>query len=455
MDEKRLKAARIFSALVCFGLVIFSVTRIDWLKLDFPRTAGLILILAFFEIWQIRYPWGRPFRLGLAVALCILAIRPLPEALLIYFVGSVLGRLIGKFDRIRKGDFYHIFQRSYLLALAGLVYLVIVSYKVPWPQPWWVHYPGPDYYGSIPNTYTNPVVLNRALVFPIAFIAMALVYYFGEVVTSAIETGMVKSGSWRMILPHHVRQTWLIYVAIAASGGLMALYFPRIPWFNFLIFLLPLFLVRAESNRDKELDVRFLQTMRVMGDAVDLARGIPGHSSRVSNLSVEVARSMGLAEDEVRELRYAAVLHDIGYAGGTPNDAARHAQRGSQVLSEIPRLRRVAEIIRFHHYEQLAEAEEGARRVPYGSKIINVVSQFDMLTSEGERKMSQEEALEELSVERGKKYDSVVLRHLSQVLERRKGVEERPRRERREKAKVLEDLETSFEEIFREDKESQ
>ncbi len=323
MEDSKLKVARIVTAAVCAVILIYSVTQMSLSKLDPWRTLGLVAILAFFEAWHIRYPWGRPVRLGIAVALCVMAIRPVPEALVIFFIGSIIGRLIpSRTSRISSGDFYYIFQRTIILALAGVVFALISQFH--WHQvldrmglgqldKLWNQYPGPDHYGSIPDTYCNPVVMYRALMFPLAYLCMAVVYYAGEMISSSIETGLVKSGSWRVILPHQVRQTYPVYLALVASGGLMAFYFPRLPWFNFLIFFLPLMLVRAECNRDKALDQRFFDTMRIIGDAVDQDRGVPGHSSRVSNLSVEVARSMGQPEDAVRDLRYAAVLHDVGF----------------------------------------------------------------------------------------------------------------------------------------------
>jgi hypothetical protein len=470
MEEARLKAARVLGALACLCILAFSVAQVHLSKLDIWRTLGLVAWVAFFEAWQIRYPWGRPVRLGIAVGLCVVAIRPVPEALIIFFLGSVLGRAFSRSGRVRMNDFYYIFQRTIILALAGLVYALLS--QVRWqevvmrirgvdprlsPEPFkefWVHYPGPDNYGPVPNTYCNPVVIYRAIVFPLAFAAMSLVYYALEMVTSSIETGMVKSGSWRVILPHQVRQTWPLYLSLFAGGGLMALYFPRLPFWNFLIFFFPLMLVRLECNRDKELDQRFFSTVRVVGDAADSIRGLPGHSSRVSNLSVEVARCMGLPEDQVRNLRYAAVLHDIGLVTDAGGEGAAHARSGAELLEEVPQLRRVAEMVRFHHHEPLSEEEVGARKGPPGSKIINVISSYDHLVSEGEKRMTPEEALRELSLERGRRYDSVVLRFLGQVLERRRrDQEEGPRRERRQKAGMLEDMEISLEEIFREEKE--
>lgn len=230
----------------------------------------------------------------------------------------------------------------------------------------------------------------------------------------------------------------------------MALYFPRIPWFNFLIFFIPLLLVRAESNRDKELDDRYYSTLLVIGDAFDLARGMPGHSGRVSNLAAEVAREMGLSAGEVRDIRYAAALHDIGRIEAGAEVEEEHAERGAQVLEKVPRLAPIARIVRHHHP---SPEEEGGARLPMGARIIAAATDYDLLTSRARNRLSRAEALEEMGMERGRKYDSMVLRTMAQVLEAQERARRRPEREIRQRAKVLEEeeLRESLEEIFREE----
>jgi len=452
MKESHLKLLGYMSTLLFLAVVVACIPFIKWGDLDPARTFGLIAVLAFFETWRIQYPWGRPLRLGMAVTLCILAIRPLPEAIWIFLLGSMLGRLLSGMQDSEKGDFFHIVQRTYVVALAGLIFRFIAN--LGWDFTWNA-YP-PAFYGPGPAnpttffTYYNPVVLQRALVFPVAFLVMALVLYLGELVTSSLETGLRLSGNWRLILPQHMRQTFPAYLAITGAGALMALYFPRIAWFSFLVFFFPLLLVRMESNRDKELDDRYFQTMRVIGDAFDLSRGMPGHSSRVSNLADEVAREMGLSKDEARNIRYAAALHDIGRVEyGRDEEAAGHGRRGAEVLEQVPRLRPIAAIVRHCHS---SEQEEGTQAVPTGSKIIAAVSDYDLLTNHPTKKMTSQEALEEMGMERGHRYDSIVLRTLSQVVEAKARARRRPEREIRQKARVLEEeeLEESLEEIFRE-----
>lgn len=451
MSEARARLLRRIAYLACAAVLVACVAFVKWGDLDPVRTIGLVAFLAFLESWRVRFPWGRPLRLGMAAVLCIVAVRPLPEAVCIFFVGSLLGRVFHRMQDSEDGDFFHIVQRTYIIALSALVYrwVAFLGWEFSW-NPYPAHYvltPTPD---NVYLTYYNPVVSHRALVFPVAFGIMALVFYLGEVFTASLETGMAREGKWRAVLPQHLRQTLPVYLAIVGAGALMALYFPRLPWLNFVVFFIPLMLVRAESNRDKELDDRYFQTVRIIGDAFDQARGLAGHSGRVSNLAGEVARVMGVSAREVREIRYAAALHDIGrIESGSEEEEVGHAALGARVLEQVPRLHSLAHMIRHHH----PHAEEGTARIPLGSKIISAVSDFDLFTNRTERRLSMREALEEMGLERGKKYDSVVLRTLSQVVEEQARARRRPEREIRQRAKVLEEeeLKESLEEIFREE----
>ncbi|MBC7248109.1 MAG: HD domain-containing protein [Actinobacteria bacterium] len=450
MSEAQGKLLRYLSLLAFLVALGASTAFVKWSDLDPVRTAGLIAFLALFEAWRVQFPWGRPLRLGMAALLCILAIRPVPEAVWIFLVGSLLGRVFYRVQRAEEGDFAHIIQRTYIVAVAGLVYRLIafLGWEYSW-NPYPPHFVLEATPEKVYFTYYNPVVMHRDLLFPVAFLAMALVFYLGEMATAAVETSISDRVSWKAVLPQHVRQTLPVYLSITGAGALMALYFPRIPWISFLVFFIPLLLVRAESNRDKELDDRFFQTMRIIGDSFDLSRGIPGHSGRVANLAVEVAREMGVSARDIRDIRYACVLHDIGRIEGKDAEEGEHAARGAEVLEQVPRLRSLSHLVRHHH----PASEEGATRLPLGARIIGVVSDYDVMTNHPKRRLSSQEALEEMGLERGHKYDSMVLRTLSQVVEAQGRARRRPEREIRQRAKVLEEeeLKESLEEIFGEE----
>ena len=121
MNDKRFNALRYLSIALFVAVLGVCIPFVKWGDLDPARTFGLVAILAVFETWRIQFPWGRPLRLGMAAVLCIIAIRPLPEVVFIFLLGSLLGRAFTRVQRSGGGDFLHIVQRTYIVALSGVV----------------------------------------------------------------------------------------------------------------------------------------------------------------------------------------------------------------------------------------------------------------------------------------------------------------------------------------------
>lgn len=123
------------------------------------------------------------------------------------------------------------------------------------------------------------------------------------------------------------------------------------------------------------------------------------HSEAVANLSAVVAMQMGLREDEVRRVRAAALLHDVGKmdiaesiltkAGSLDEDEMaamrRHSEAGFQIIHQVPSLRETADVIRHHHervdgqgYPQGLVGDE----IPISSRIYAVVDSYVAMTSD-------------------------------------------------------------------------
>src|SRR5690606_12607171 len=91
-----------------------------------------------------------------------------------------------------------------------------------------------------------------------------------------------------------------------------------------------------------------------------------GHQRRVSELACAIATRMGLAEDRVRGIRMAALVHDIGKINiptdilskpGRLGDMERslvrtHSESGYQILKGIDLPWPLAEIV-YQHHERL------------------------------------------------------------------------------------------------------
>jgi response regulator RpfG family c-di-GMP phosphodiesterase len=161
------------------------------------------------------------------------------------------------------------------------------------------------------------------------------------------------------------------------------------------------------SERTQQLRAALLQTERsyedtleALGAAIDL-RDSPtaGHSRRVFLYSMELAKSIGGLEQEIRSLAMGAWLHDIGKLAipdrillkpGPLLDhewqvMRRHARIGYELVKSISFLAGAAEIVLTHHerfngsgYPQGLRAEE----IPLGARIFAVADTLDAMTSD-------------------------------------------------------------------------
>jgi len=140
----------------------------------------------------------------------------------------------------------------------------------------------------------------------------------------------------------------------------------------------------------------------VLGDSIESRDPYTaGHSREVMRYSVGIAEEMGLDEDDVEVIKYAALLHDYGKIGipdeilGKPDGLTgdefetikQHAVYSREILGKIAfekKLRAVPEIAGSHHerltgggYPDGLSGEE----IPLGSRIIAVADAFQAMTT--------------------------------------------------------------------------
>jgi diguanylate cyclase (GGDEF)-like protein len=154
------------------------------------------------------------------------------------------------------------------------------------------------------------------------------------------------------------------------------------------------------------------------------------HLRDVAELACAVARRMGLAEEEIENIRQAAELHDLGkvaipdeilFKPGPLSDSEwafirRHTLIGERIAGAAPALRRVAKLVRSTH-----ENVDGSgypdgltgQDIPLGSRIIYVCDAFDAMTTERTYCSAMEEAaaLAELRRCAGTQFDRDVVEH--------------------------------------------
>lgn len=148
------------------------------------------------------------------------------------------------------------------------------------------------------------------------------------------------------------------------------------------------------------------------------------HSNNVSRICERLGNSMGLSESEMRRLKEAAYLHDIGkivldnsllnknktFTDEEKKAMKHHAVIGYRILNSFDETIDLAEAILAHHerwdgtgYPKGLKGEE----IPKLARIIAVAESYDFMTNR--RTMNREEAVQELKKQSGIKFDPEVV----------------------------------------------
>ena len=181
---------------------------------------------------------------------------------------------------------------------------------------------------------------------------------------------------------------------------------------------------------NKQLKDNFLVSLKVFSNLIELRGGaIAGHSRRVAEYARKLAQAMGLGPNDIQDILFAALLHDIGkiglpdriigkpYATLTPEEKAemaKHPKTGQAALMGIENLRNASRYIRGHHErfdgKGFPDGLQGLD-IPLGARILAVANDYDSLIQGGfqSRRLSEKEACTFLIENRQKLYDPALV----------------------------------------------
>ena len=148
------------------------------------------------------------------------------------------------------------------------------------------------------------------------------------------------------------------------------------------------------------LENAYLETIRALASAIDAKDPYThGHSERVSKLSVEIGRELGLDDAELKILEYSGILHDVGKIGIPEQVLLKpsrltaeeftvvksHSAIGAEIVEGVEFLKTTEPAIRHHHerwdgkgYPDGLAGEE----IPLIARIVNAADTWDACTSE-------------------------------------------------------------------------
>ena len=194
-----------------------------------------------------------------------------------------------------------------------------------------------------------------------------------------------------------------------------------------------LHILNGKNEQIQTMTMRTIQRLARTLDAKDSYT--EGHSERVSAYSVQIAKGLGMPDDEVENLRRVAMLHDIGKIGipdsvlnkpGRLTDEEfeimkQHTIVGSDIVKDIEMISNVAIGARSHHerydgngYPDHLHGEE----IPYIARIIAVADAYDAMTSNRvyRRHLTDEQVLSELERGAGSQFDPEIVRKMVEML---------------------------------------
>lgn len=149
-----------------------------------------------------------------------------------------------------------------------------------------------------------------------------------------------------------------------------------------------------------------------------------GHSERVVSYATTIGNALKLSQDEIKQLRYSAYLHDIGkieisrdilnkitpLTDNEWNILKKHPVWGTEIVKPIEALHSSIPSILYHHERFDGKGyPEGLKgyEIPLFARILAVADSFDAMTTNRPYKkgMSIEDAIEELLKCKGSQFD--------------------------------------------------
>jgi putative nucleotidyltransferase with HDIG domain len=275
---------------------------------------------------------------------------------------------------------------------------------------------------------------------PLALVAAAVTHFFFNTVAMSIIIGLTEEKAISKVWTDSYFWSFPYYMVGAASAGLVDFLNRHIGWQSSLLVLPPIYLMyrsyrlylgkleseKKHAEKVSNLHLRTIETLALAIEAKDHTTG--EHLQRVRVYAMELARDLGLSEDETEALRAASVLHDIGKLAVpehiiskpgklTPEEFEKmkiHPIVGAEILEQVDFPYPVVPIVRAHHekwdgsgYPNGLKGEE----IPIGARILSVVDCLDALASDRQyrKALPLDQAMAKVASEAGAAFDPAVV----------------------------------------------
>lgn len=387
----RLASLVIWGAAVGIGGALLSNSDRTLLNL-----AAWVAVVAAADLIRVPSPsGGRVSLIGGAGLAGVVLLESVPLLAGVFALGLALSQLVlavATSDGSTESDL--------LRTTAGLGVLILVEVGDEWIA---------GSFGGDAQWHALGVVLVAGLAW---FVADAFVRMLGAVPVGRASIRYV----WLTAL-----EDWPVMVALFASAGLYAVAQPIIGWWAVPVAAVPYAISHVSFSLLAGTKRTYGQMIRALSRLPEVAGLSPdGHAAGTALLASTMGRSMGMHPDDVTELEYAALLHDIGrITVEDPTDEPEHsdlARWGAEIIRQAPYLGAVAEHVERHNDPYRRPGEEEDPSIGLAPRIIKVASAFDKANRI--HGLGPVEALETLHRRSAYDFDPAVVARLRAVLRR-------------------------------------
>lgn len=196
-------------------------------------------------------------------------------------------------------------------------------------------------------------------------------------------------------------------------------------------------LARELSNKCDELDQSYWDMVNTLIGVIEARDNFTGgHSVKVCEYSVKLAKKIGLDDRDMSKVMKASILHDIGKMGIPDNILLKpgalsgdeygtimtHPEIGCKILTKVKGLEDVLPMILYHH-----ERVDGTgypyglegKSIPLGARIIAIADAYDAMTSNRpyRKALVKKEARRRLMEGAGTQFDTEYVKRFMEVID--------------------------------------
>jgi putative nucleotidyltransferase with HDIG domain len=275
---------------------------------------------------------------------------------------------------------------------------------------------------------------------PLGLLAAAITQFACNTAAMSIIIGLTEDKRVQNVWTEIYLWTFPYYMVGAAIAGLVSLLNRHFAWQGSLLVLPPIYLIyrsyrlylgklEAEKQHAEKVSNLHLRTIEALALAIEAKDQTTGeHLQRVRIYAMELAREMGLTEDETEALQAASVLHDIGKLAVpehiiskpgklTPEEFEKmkiHPTVGAEILEQVDFPYPVVPIVRAHHEKWDGSGYPNGlagEAIPVGARILSAVDCLDALASDRQyrKALPLDEAMAKVASEAGAAFDPRVV----------------------------------------------